>query len=150
MMKLPFDLKFLKNKQRPSNKRFLTIDIGSEVVKCMAFEVAENQHGYYANIIGVGKETLSYGSARSGIVVDIDEVEKSIESAVERATLELGGKIKEVIFGITGDTEEDIELITSSLVYTKLDGNEVKDVIGQEGKVLEIAMFTAFTPSFHT
>ena len=50
----------------------------------------------------------------------------------------------------TGNSDINIELITSSVVYTKLDGTWVQHLEGQSGQEVEMALFTAFTPSFNT
>ena len=52
-------------------------------------------------------------------------------------------------FNTTGNPEVDLDLITSSNVYIKIDGQEVESLEGKTGSVVEIAVFNAFSPSFH-
>jgi cell division ATPase FtsA len=49
----------------------------------------------------------------------------------------------------TANSDVDLEIITSSNVYTKLDGNEITDIKGNKGSVLEMAVFNAYTPNYH-
>jgi cell division ATPase FtsA len=49
----------------------------------------------------------------------------------------------------TGNPDVDLEVITTSDVYTRLDGVETEEVLGKEGKVIEAAIFNAFCPTYH-
>ena len=178
--------------------RFITIDIGSDVVKCFVFEIDENQDPPVANIIGVGKESLPLGATRGGVIVHDEEVQEALHEALIKATEDIDSKVKDVVFGVSGDlsiglmttvklargtndaikekelkeinskiyqasldeatsqlyeltgnSDVDLDMITSSVVYTKVDGKLVKDPIGVEGHKMEIAFFAAFCPTFH-
>ncbi len=192
MIRLPFKL---KSSKKPS--KFLTIDIGSDAVKVMAFEVEISESGVRVSINGLGKSDLVEEATRGGVIVDIDGVEQALDKAILSAcnvdeeitdvifgvsgTLSVGimttvkvvrGKkdpvsskeidnifdkihsaaydeIQNVFLGITGDPEIEVTMVTSSVVYHKLDGNNYDDVVGKTGQVLEIAVFTAFTPKYH-
>lgn len=196
MFKLPF--KFGSKKGPP---QFLTVDIGSDFVKCLSFEVTE-MGDPAADIVGVGKAQMNPGSTRGGNIVDEDDVSEALEKAVSEAVGGSGGFIsapEDAIFGVSGDLslglmttvrmtrgsnspisqkeldeifekireaaynqaqseimditgnpELEVELITSSIVYTQLDGKSVDELAGAEGRKLEIALFTAFTPTYHT
>jgi hypothetical protein len=48
-----------------------------------------------------------------------------------------------------GDSDTELQMITSSIVYTKLDGELLDNLLEQEGKVVEIALYNAFCPIFH-
>lgn len=192
MIRLPFRF---KSSKIPS--KFLTVDIGSDAVKVMAFELESQEESIKAAITGVGKTDLTEESTRGGVIVDIEGVEQALDKAILSAC-NGGGDISDVVFGvsgtlsvgimttvkvvrgkrepisqrevdgvferlhsaaydeiqneymnITGDPEIEVTMVTSSVVYSKLDGNIVGDVVGKEGQVLEIAVFTAFTPNYH-
>ncbi len=192
MMKLPF---FFDLSNKPPV--FLTIDIGSEAVKCLAFAVSEGDKRV-AEIVGIGRSRLIHGSTRAGAIIDMEEVESSVGAAISEATEELGVKVSDAVFGVSGDlsfglmttvkavrsgedsiTEKeikhiyeriydaaysqalnevleitgsadlDIDMITSSTVYTKLDGHIIDEPVGRDGANLEVAVFTAFAPLFH-
>ncbi len=49
----------------------------------------------------------------------------------------------------TGDAEAALQNVTLSNVYLKLDNQEIADLEGKEGSVIEAAVFNAFSPSFH-
>lgn len=49
----------------------------------------------------------------------------------------------------TGNPDEPLEIITTSDVYLKIDGHSVGDAEGNEGKIIEGAVFHAFCPEFH-
>ncbi len=192
MIRLPF--RFNSNKT-PS--KFLTVDIGSDAIKVMAFEIETTEDSTLASIIGMGKSDLNEESTRGGVIVDMEGVEQALDKAILSAcngvndikdvvfgvsgTLSVGimttvkvvrGKrepvsakevekvferihsaafdeIQNVYMNITGDPEIEVTMVTSSVVYNKLDGEKVLDIVGKDGQVLEIAVFTAFTPNYH-
>jgi len=191
-MKLPFKLG-----KKKETSRFLTVDIGSDTVKVMAFDVEETEKGPVASIIGVGKQDLLEESTRGGVIVNTEDVTEALikcvatacngDNEATRAVMGVGGNLsiglmttvrivrgkdvpitdKELdgIFGKTyeaslervqnklletvGDPDVDVQMITSSVVYTRVDGKYVDDAVGMEGKRLELAVFTAFAPSYH-
>lgn len=190
MVRLPF----LKPKQI-SNK-FLTIDIGSNSVKVLAFNLDTQSSPVKASVIGKSQEDLLEDSTRGGVIVDLDDVEQALGTAIREASR--GEKISDVIFGVggslamgimvtikvtrgedlpisenelsevfdkiyeeaynkidniflevTGDSETDMSLVTSSVVYKKLDGKKVEELEGQQGREIEIATFISFSPDYH-
>jgi cell division ATPase FtsA len=191
-MKLPFKL----GKKKESS-RFLTVDIGSNAVKVMAFEVEETEKGPVAAIVGVGKQDLLEESTRGGVIVNMEDVTEALikcvatacngDTEATRAIVGVGGNLsiglmttvrivrgknipiseKELdgIFAKTheasfervqnklletmGNPDIDVQMITSSVVYTKVDGKFVTDPVGMEGKKFELAVFTAFAPTYH-
>jgi cell division protein FtsA len=188
------NLPFFKKTSKPAN-RFLTIDISADSVKCLAFYVDTNN---MAKIIGSGTKFLEPHAVRSGNIVDFRDVEEATREAIAEATESSGGKISDVIFGvsndlslglmttakssrgragpieesdieqinqrimdsaliqarnemlqITGNADLEIEPVTASVVYTKVNNQIVKDPFGAEGESVEVAMFTAFAPQHH-
>lgn len=77
--------------------------------------------------------------------IQADEMNDIHSKIVENALT----KSQNISYRTTGNMDSNLELITSSIVYTKLDGNHVKDPLGETGQKLEMALFTAATPSYH-
>jgi cell division ATPase FtsA len=50
---------------------------------------------------------------------------------------------------INGSSENELESVTSSNVYTKLDNQKVTSLLDRTGSVIEMAVFNAFVPSHH-
>lgn len=50
---------------------------------------------------------------------------------------------------INGTADSDLDIVTSSNVYLKLDGQRVTDINERMGSVVEMAAFNAFVPSHH-
>ena len=49
----------------------------------------------------------------------------------------------------TGNSDTDFDLVTSSIVYTKIDNQKVDNPLEKTGQTLEIALYTAFCPKHH-
>jgi len=188
MIKLPF-----LSTTKDTNK-FLTINISSLNVKCLAFY----QENGGVKIIGTGKENLETGSVRAGVIIDDEDVSNTVDEAISQAIQNTGEDIDNVIIGVNGDlclgtmttmrakrgtrepiskneqenlherisessymqiqneyvettgnSEEELQTITSSNVYTKIDGKNVPALIGEEGTVIETAIFNAYSPGFY-
>jgi Tfp pilus assembly PilM family ATPase len=56
---------------------------------------------------------------------------------------------RNILLENTGNSDMDLENVTTSTVYTKINGKEVKDPLKFEGDSIETAVFTAFTPTYH-
>jgi cell division ATPase FtsA len=192
MIRLPFRF---KSSKIPS--KFLTVDIGSDAVKVMSFDLGSRDECPIAVISGVGKTDLNEESTRGGVIVDVESVGQALESAILSA-YNGDGAVKDIVFGvsgtlsvgimttvkvvrgknepvsskevdgiferlhsaaydeiqtsylnITGDPEIELTMITSSVVYSKMDGEIMDDIVGKSGQVVEVAVFTAFTPTYH-
>lgn len=188
MFNLPF-------KHTDTSNKFLTVDISSTDVKVAAFYLDEGK----LKVIGTGRETLTPNTVKSGEVVDINNLEKSLEIAIHQAQLNSEETINQVVFGVSGDLslglmttakftrpnetvisekeiedtynkivatasnqaaadileitgnpDIDLELVTSSLAYTKVDDKRVDSAIGLNGTEVELAVFTAFTKTTHS
>lgn len=192
-MKLPF-----LSKPSGNPLAFLTIDIGTDSIKCCALEVSEFDSHVSLNVVGVAKENLPLGAVNGGVVVNEEVVKDALSKAVVLATDSLDYKVSDAVFGVSGDlsfgsmttvrltrsevcpitkrelkkindkifeaaynqalsdllektgsSDLDIELVTSSAVYMKVDGKSTFDPIGAEAETLEVALFTSFTPTYH-
>ena len=128
----------------------------NEVVSTLrtALDEAYNQAGYQINdvIFGVSGE-LSLGlmttvklnkeTSKKISQDDLDIIQNKIFEAAQ-------DEIMSQVYKTTGNSDVDLDLITSSVVYSKSDDQQVDTLLGLTPKNLEIAMFTAFTPNFHT
>jgi cell division protein FtsA len=192
MLNIPF-LKNLGGAHKETNK-FLTIDIGSDSIKTLAFY----QDGLKSKIIGYSKRHIEPGHIRNGTIIDIEGVELFLKESIAEASQNSEDKISNVIFGVSGNysinqlttarlnrtertpiTEKELDnlhqkitssayeqavaeviqtsgssdiemdLITSSNCYIKLDEKLVKNPLELEGLRLEMSVFTSFTPTYH-
>jgi hypothetical protein len=50
---------------------------------------------------------------------------------------------------LTGDSETELDMVTSSNIYTKADGIKVAKLEGMEARVVDISTFNAFAPTYH-
>lgn len=192
-----FGLPFGKKKQKDQS-HFLTIDIGSQLVKCIAYK-QDPETNKRVKLIGIGKEWVEPWSVRSGHIIEVEKVAKAIDSAIYKATENLTVEIDNVIFGVsgdasfntittaknirddadkeinlkelksleekilkeaftkmqemyskrTGDTDTDLELITTAITYTKLNGEYVPSLEGETGSEIEMALYTSYTPKYY-
>lgn len=200
MFKLPFG-----NKANKAPNKFLTIDIDSDKVKCLAFYVPNPQEENeissisdlpVAKIIGVGVQRFDQGTVRNGVIINHNNLAIAAKKAIDEATRN-ADDISDVIFGvsgqlaqglvttakinrdnateitekelsnlqnkviqaaftqaqnevlqISGDADVELELITSSNVYLKVDNALTNNPVGIKGSTLEIAFFTAFCPVY--
>lgn len=184
-------------KPKSSRQGFLTIDIGSEQIKVVAFDEPSIEHKNI-NILASAKARVDFGSIRNGYIIDEDavaealiralaEVHENLEDEIDRVIFGVGGEqvyaqmttikavrgksepvtqkeitefedrvneaalseIQNLVLSLTGRSDLDLELVTKSTIYTKLDGKRVDSLLNQEGQELEIAIFNAYSPAFH-
>lgn len=57
---------------------------------------------------------------------------------------------QEIMLKNKGDPDTELNTITTTDIYTKLDGIQKDPLVGQAGQKLEIAKYTAFSPVYHT
>lgn len=130
-------------------------DIGAVVVNCdKALNEAEKRAGISVRtaVIGIAGElvkgttiTVRCHRKNPNKALDIAEVEQIIRLVQERAekkarqqiTMELGGKNLE------------IRLVNSALVGLTIDGYQVTNPIGFQGKEVVVQLYTAFAPLIH-
>ncbi|MFC1625003.1 hypothetical protein ACFL15_01430 [Patescibacteria group bacterium] len=89
--------------------------------------------------------TTTVRSKRGGGPVEIKELNSFYEKLMEASYIQA----KNRSLHTTGDPDIDFEAITTKNVYLKLDNQPVPSLEGQPGKMIEIAQFNAFAPSFH-
>ncbi len=182
-------------KKKPNE--FLTLDIGTDFVKCFAFKY--NQESQNFSVVGLGKQRLANFATRAGVVVDFNGVKEAASLAILDAKNQAQTKTNNVIIGLsgevtkglvttvrltrphhespisdkelaaliariqetayleaskeiidmTGNPDLEIELTNSSISWVKLDDHFVKDPVNMPAKKMEVALFTAFSPTFH-
>lgn len=101
----------------------LSLDIGTEFVKALLFEIdAENLTG---RVIGVGKQRQRLGDMQGGAVADISGVVQSSEKAIVRAEDMAGVSADQAIIGIAGEL---VKGKTITVHYERTDPQEKIDL----------------------
>lgn len=77
-----------------------------------------------------------------GKVIDKKELKSIYDKLREAAIVQIQKDYLET----TGDSEADLELITEAIIFAKIDGQVVTDLLGKTGGVIETAVFNAFSP----
>jgi len=108
----------------------LALDIGTEVVKALIFEIdLEKGKG---NVIGVGREKQKLGNMQSGGVTNIEGVVNTCEKAIMIAKEEAQILPDQVILGIAGEL---VKGTTTTVQYerakpkSKIDLSELKNIV---------------------
>lgn len=90
-------------KRKKPAVQFMTLDIGSDFVKCLVFEQTLESESTKLKIIGKGKQALGPLYTRGGGIVDYEGVRHAASIAVSAALSESGSKTKDVIIGLSGE-----------------------------------------------
>ncbi|MFC1622246.1 hypothetical protein ACFL13_02630 [Patescibacteria group bacterium] len=72
-----------------------------------------------------------------------------VSGIYERLEVAAKNQTQNIQMQYTGDSEEALNLVLSSTVYTKLNNNKVSRMEGENAKQIEIAYYTAYSPSYH-
>lgn len=88
--------------------------------------------------------TLRYKKPATG-VFEKKEIDTVYEKVNESAYIQAQNEHLET----TGNPDVDLETITTSNVFIKIDGRTVDHLEDQTGNTAEVAVFNAFSPSFH-
>ena len=177
---------------------FLSLDIGTEVVKALVFRV--NSGVSEGRIVGVGREKQKKGNMQSGAVSNISGVIETCRKAINQSVEEAGiKKVKKTIIGIagelvkgsttmvhysrtkpesrinpqelktiiqkvqekayerikeqlsweTGQDDLDVKLINAAIVDVRIDGYQVTNPEGFQGKDVSVSIFNAYAPMIH-
>ena len=114
-------------RKKPERRVALSLDIGTEFVKALVFEVVE-EHGI---VLGSGRERQRLSDIQGGSVTDIGGVIDTAARAVERAYAEAGIEAEDTIVGIAG------ELVKGNTTSTVINRKQPKQKISQ-GELREI------------
>lgn len=117
-------------KGEDSQNYVLALDIGTEYIKALVFEIdIEKEKGY---VIGVGREKQKLGDMQAGAVTDIMGVLGACERAIEKAEEMSQVSPSQVILGIAGEL---VKGKTTTVHYerskpqSKIDITELKNII---------------------
>ena len=105
---------FLKGKN--SGDTAIALDIGTEFVKALIFQIVENQ----AKVIGVGRQRQRLTDMQGGTVTDIEGVIKNCQLALDRATDMAKILPNQVVMGIAGEL---VKGNTTTVHYTRTNPN---------------------------
>lgn len=112
---------FRRIKKKTSDKYFLALDIGTDVIQALVCEV----EGTKARVLGVGKKTQKLGDMQSGVVTDIASVIANCHSAIREAENMAGAHTDKMILGISGEL---VKGATSTTSYIRRDANSKMDL----------------------
>ncbi|MBI2589704.1 pilus assembly protein PilM [Candidatus Berkelbacteria bacterium] len=118
-------------KRAPAHdKRAIALDIGTEFVKALIFEV----DGLSAKVVGVGKQRQRLADMQGGTVTDIHGVIENCEAALERAAEQANYLPDQTIVGIAGEL---VKGTTTTIKYVrpeplaKITGEELQEILGR-------------------
>lgn len=130
-------------------------DIASVVQNCdKALSEAETQAGVSARtaIIGIAGELVKGTTTTVRVArkdpnkqLDIDEMERIIKLVQERAE----ARAKQQVSVELGSKDVELRLVNSALVNIEIDGYQVTNPIGFQGKDVVVQLYTAFAPMIH-
>ncbi|MCA9328578.1 rod shape-determining protein [Candidatus Saccharibacteria bacterium] len=130
-------------------------DIAAVTANCnKALAEAEKQAGVSARavVIGIAGElvkgtTISVRVQRKDPkkALEITEVERIVELVQKRAF----EKAKQQIADELGGKDVEIQLVNSALVRMEIDGYEITNPVGFQGKEITVQLYTAFAPMIH-
>lgn len=118
--------------KKNNDRYFLSLDIGTEFVKCLIFRVDEKEGK--GIIIGTGKQRQRLGDMQSGAVTDIGGVVENCDKAILRAEKMAGVSPTECVIGIAGEL---VKGMTSTVHYErlnpkeKIDYNELNNILNK-------------------
>lgn len=118
--------------RRKKSEKYLALDIGTELIKALVFEVPQEGKGV---ILGVGKESQKPGNMRSGAISHIQGVIESSKIAIEKAKKDARvSDVEKCVLGIAGEL---VKGTTTTVHYKRvkseirIDVTEMKEIIRQ-------------------
>jgi len=137
-MKLPFFNSKKNHPKQPHN--FIAIDIGSDFVKAILFEIENNNS---LKLVSFGKRYLNLKDVQAGVIANKDSVQEAIISAINEALLNYTQEVKECIFGVSG--EMSLGFSTTVRVTRKSPTNDIneKEIIELKKKIEGVALLQA-------
>ncbi len=114
----------LKNKTKNNREHYLSLDIGTKVVKALVFYVDENEKK--GVVIGTGRCDQKNGNMQSGAISDISGVILACREAIEEAQTMAGvGKVSKVVMGIAGEL---VKGTTTTVHYERVNSEDRIDL----------------------
>lgn len=108
----------------------VALDIGTEYVKALIGEVAEDQDTI--TIIGVGRQRQGLSDMQAGAIADIPSVVQNCDRALSQAEEEAGVSARAAVIGIAGELVKGMTTtvkITRGSATKPLDGPEMEKII---------------------
>lgn len=120
-------------RREPQTPVALSVDIGTEFVKVLLFEVRDG-HGY---VIGHGRARQRLSDMQAGHVTDIQGVIATAGKAIEDAFNEAGRSAEQVIVGIAGELVKGsttVSTLTREKPTTPITDAELREIIAKAQK----------------
>lgn len=117
-----------KRKAEDISEYFLAVDTGTQFVKCVVFKRSSGR----AEILGKGIALHTEGSMRGGMVINIPEVSRTIQSAIDLATVDMEIHPQNLIMSLPGDL---VRSLVTTVHYHRsrpeahLDATEIKNIV---------------------
>ncbi|HBG81280.1 TPA: hypothetical protein DDW69_00380 [candidate division CPR2 bacterium] len=124
--------------KRKKDRYYLSLDIGTEFVKCLIFRVDEKEGK--GIIIGAGKQRQKLGDMQGGAVTDIGGVVENCDKAISRAEKMAGVSPTECVIGIAGEL---VKGTTTTIHYERLNPKEKIDYT-ELNNILNKVQYQAF------
>jgi cell division protein FtsA len=125
------------NHNRTRSKLIAALDVGSTKIGCIIAKPSFDQFtdtGYEARVVGFGHH-VSKG-VRSGIVVDMDNVEKAVRSTVEAAEQMAGENIHDVIVNVNiGNPKSRLIAYEVSIAGHEISDPDMRRILVPQGLV---------------
>ena len=115
-------------KQQKKEQAYLALDIGSEAVKAMVFNLERSR----VNILGYGKHYHSQHAINEGVIKDLSQVIENCELAIAQASLQAGIRPGEAIIGVCGEQVKGFTAIVQferSKPKVKISEKEMNNII---------------------
>ena len=131
-------------------------DISAVVANCnKALAEAERKAGVSARkvVVGLAGEliksvTINLKLKRQDPSQPLDELE--LDRVIKRAQADALYQAKQAVALEVGSSDVELKLVNSALVAISIDGHQVTNPIGFQGRQLSIQLYTAFSPLVHT
>ena len=127
-------------------------DVVTKALKDVVEKATEDLGGKVNRVIvGLdGGETLGLATTvrlkrPTGDPIREEEVEELYAKITEASYIQAYNKAMQV----TGNTDTELEVITTSEIYLKVEGQRVAALEGQHGENVEACVYNAFAPSYH-
>jgi cell division protein FtsA len=105
---MPFS--FFTKKRKNSNQTYLSLDVGTEFVKTVIFDLAGNK----VNVRGVGRVRQPISAVKNGQVTNVKNVVDTSKSAIEKATLSIQSfPPTDVAIGVAGELVRGIPVVVN-------------------------------------
>jgi cell division protein FtsA len=125
------------NHNRTRNRLIAALDVGSTKIGCIIAKPSFDQvtgAGYGARVVGFGHH-VSKG-VRSGIVVDMESVEKTVRSTVEAAEKMAGENIHDVIVNVSiGKPKSRLIAYEIAIAGHEIGDADMRRILGPQGLV---------------